>query len=143
MKQFQSGGSLISSEVNTLFSLLRTRKTKVFFYGFVSAFVAGTVFLAFNSSGTSLASSQPWFNNIFSAASHICDIFQGSWVKDDSYPLYREGSCPHIDEPFDCFRNGRPDLNYQKLRWQPDDCDIPRLVGDNLKMMHLFVFRLE
>ncbi|KAK1301817.1 hypothetical protein QJS10_CPB12g01533 [Acorus calamus] len=71
MKQFQSGGSHISSEVKTLFSLLRTRKTKVFLYGFVSAFVAGTVFLAFNSSGTSLASSQPWFNNIFSAASHI------------------------------------------------------------------------
>ncbi|KAK1309105.1 hypothetical protein QJS10_CPA09g00313 [Acorus calamus] len=60
MKQFQSGGSLISSEVKTLFSLLRTRKTKVFLYGFVSAFVAGTVFLAFNPSGTSLASSQPW-----------------------------------------------------------------------------------
>ncbi|CAL9136516.1 unnamed protein product [Musa textilis] len=56
-----------------------------------------------------------------------CDIFQGRWVKDDSYPLYPEGSCPHIDEPFDCYRNGRPDRAYQKLRWLPDGCNIPRL----------------
>ncbi|KAH7656157.1 PC-Esterase protein [Dioscorea alata] len=56
-----------------------------------------------------------------------CDIFQGRWVKDDSYPLYPEGSCPHIDEPFDCYLNGRPDRSYQKLRWQPNGCNIPRL----------------
>lgn len=55
-----------------------------------------------------------------------CDIFHGKWVYDDSYPLYSEGSCPHIDEPFDCFLNGRPDRAYQKLRWQPDSCKIPR-----------------
>ncbi|KAK8958610.1 hypothetical protein KSP40_PGU019608 [Platanthera guangdongensis] len=55
-----------------------------------------------------------------------CDIFHGKWVYDDSYPLYSEGSCPHIDEPFDCFLNGRPDRAYQKLRWQPDGCKIPR-----------------
>ncbi|CAL9041775.1 protein trichome birefringence-like [Musa acuminata AAA Group] len=56
-----------------------------------------------------------------------CDIFQGRWVKDDSYPLYPEGSCPHIDEPFDCYHNGRPDRAYQKLRWLPNGCSIPRL----------------
>ncbi|XP_020599459.1 protein trichome birefringence-like [Phalaenopsis equestris] len=55
-----------------------------------------------------------------------CDIFHGKWVKEDSYPLYAEGSCPHIDEPFDCFHNGRPDRAYQKLRWQPDGCNVPR-----------------
>ncbi|XP_026661054.2 protein trichome birefringence-like [Phoenix dactylifera] len=56
-----------------------------------------------------------------------CDIFQGNWVKDDSYPLYPEGSCPHVAEPFNCYLNGRPDRAYQKLRWKPDGCDIPRL----------------
>jgi PMR5 N terminal Domain len=55
-----------------------------------------------------------------------CDMFQGQWVKDDSYPLYPEGSCPHIDEPFDCYHNGRPNRSYQKLRWQPHGCKIPR-----------------
>ncbi|XP_042484642.1 protein trichome birefringence-like [Macadamia integrifolia] len=58
-----------------------------------------------------------------------CNIFDGRWVKDDSYPLYPPGSCPHIDEPFDCFLNGRPDQAYQKLRWQPKNCNIPRLNG--------------
>ncbi|KQK19084.1 protein trichome birefringence-like 1 isoform X2 [Brachypodium distachyon] len=56
-----------------------------------------------------------------------CDMFHGSWVQDNSYPLYPGGSCPHIDEPFDCHLNGRPDRGYQKLRWQPSGCSIPRL----------------
>ncbi|KAG9459824.1 hypothetical protein H6P81_004332 [Aristolochia fimbriata] len=56
-----------------------------------------------------------------------CNIFDGKWVKDDSYPLYKGGSCPYIDEPFDCFLNGRPDKDYQKLRWKPNGCNIPRL----------------
>lgn len=55
-----------------------------------------------------------------------CDLFDGKWVKDDSYPLYKEGSCPYIDQPFDCFLNGRPDQDFQKLRWQPKGCNIPR-----------------
>ncbi|WOL06626.1 protein trichome birefringence-like [Canna indica] len=55
-----------------------------------------------------------------------CDFSRGRWVKDESYPLYPEGSCPHIDEPFDCYGNGRPDPAYQKLRWQPSGCNIPR-----------------
>ncbi|XP_044959760.1 protein trichome birefringence-like 1 [Hordeum vulgare subsp. vulgare] len=56
-----------------------------------------------------------------------CDLFHGNWVQDDSYPLYPGGSCPHIDEPFDCHLNGRPDRAYEKLRWQPSGCSIPRL----------------
>uniref|UniRef100_A0A0E0HMJ7 Uncharacterized protein n=1 Tax=Oryza nivara TaxID=4536 RepID=A0A0E0HMJ7_ORYNI len=56
-----------------------------------------------------------------------CDMFHGNWIRDESYPLYPEGSCPHIDEPFDCYLNGRPDRAYQKLRWQPSSCNIPRL----------------
>ncbi|XP_047064019.1 protein trichome birefringence-like 1 [Lolium rigidum] len=56
-----------------------------------------------------------------------CDMFHGNWVRDESYPLYPGGSCPHIDEPFDCHLNGRPDQAYEKLRWQPSECSIPRL----------------
>ncbi|XP_052142070.1 protein trichome birefringence-like 1 [Oryza glaberrima] len=56
-----------------------------------------------------------------------CDMFYGNWVRDDSYPLYPEGSCPHIDESFNCPLNGRPDNAYQRLRWQPSGCSIPRL----------------
>ncbi|CAK7339182.1 unnamed protein product [Dovyalis caffra] len=58
-----------------------------------------------------------------------CSLFDGKWAKDDSYPLYAPGSCPHIDEPFDCFLNGRPDSEFQKYRWQPRHCNIPRMNG--------------
>ncbi|KAK1620355.1 hypothetical protein QYE76_025872 [Lolium multiflorum] len=56
-----------------------------------------------------------------------CDMFYGNWVRDDSYPLYPPGSCPHVDESFNCFLNGRPDKDYQRLRWKPSGCSIPRL----------------
>ncbi|GKV30603.1 hypothetical protein SLEP1_g39397 [Rubroshorea leprosula] len=55
-----------------------------------------------------------------------CNIFDGKWVWDDSYPTYAAGSCPHVDEPFSCYLNGRPDRAYEKYRWQPHDCNIPR-----------------
>ncbi|XP_021858138.1 protein trichome birefringence [Spinacia oleracea] len=61
-----------------------------------------------------------------------CDLFDGKWVKDDSYPLYLPGSCPHIDEPFNCFLNGRPDNTYERYKWQPHGCNIPRLNGTHM-----------
>ncbi|KAL8489822.1 hypothetical protein ACS0TY_025631 [Phlomoides rotata] len=66
-----------------------------------------------------------------------CDIYDGRWVKDDAAsPLYEPGSCPLIDESFDCYRNGRPEHQYLKLRWQPNHCNIPRLDGG--KMLRFF-----
>ncbi|KAI4314358.1 hypothetical protein L6164_027275 [Bauhinia variegata] len=56
-----------------------------------------------------------------------CDIYDGKWVRDNSKPYYRPGSCPYIDESFDCHRNGRPDREYVKWRWHPNGCAIPRL----------------
>lgn len=55
-----------------------------------------------------------------------CDMYEGSWVRDDSYPLYIAGSCPYIDEPFNCFRNGKSENLYEKYRWQPKNCNVPR-----------------
>eukprot|EP01018_Ginkgo_biloba_P008785 Gb_27831 [translate_table: standard] len=56
----------------------------------------------------------------------LCNILDGKWVLDNSYPLYRNSSCPFIDEGFNCQANGRPDSDYMKLRWQPRDCILPR-----------------
>ncbi|PKI43138.1 hypothetical protein CRG98_036444 [Punica granatum] len=65
-----------------------------------------------------------------------CNLYQGRWVKDDSYyPLYPPGSCPHIDEPFDCHLNGRPDSRFLWYRWQPRGCNIPRLNGKKMLKM--------
>lgn len=50
----------------------------------------------------------------------------GKWVKDDGYPVYQPGSCPFVDEAYDCQSNGRPDFEFMKWRWKPDDCDLPR-----------------
>ncbi|XP_076940515.1 protein trichome birefringence-like [Bidens hawaiensis] len=64
-----------------------------------------------------------------------CDLFDGNWVEDDTYPLYKPGSCSLIDEQFNCFANGRPDLGFQKYKWKPNGCTLPRL--DGRKMLEL------
>ncbi|KAI4301506.1 hypothetical protein L6164_034780 [Bauhinia variegata] len=55
-----------------------------------------------------------------------CDLTNGRWVFDESYPLYTKDSCPFIDEGFDCEGNGRSDRKFAKWRWQPQGCDLPR-----------------
>lgn len=55
-----------------------------------------------------------------------CDVYDGGWVFDETYPLYTSDSCPFIDEGFSCGANGRMDDNYMKWRWQPKNCNIPR-----------------
>ncbi|KAJ7979367.1 Protein trichome birefringence-like [Quillaja saponaria] len=55
-----------------------------------------------------------------------CDLYAGTWVKDENYPIYHPGSCPYVDEAYDCQNNGRNDSEYMKWRWKPDGCDLPR-----------------
>ncbi|KAG7576913.1 PMR5 N-terminal domain [Arabidopsis thaliana x Arabidopsis arenosa] len=64
-----------------------------------------------------------------------CEFFEGDWVRDDSYPLYKPGSCNLIDEQFNCISNGRPDVDFQKLKWKPKKCSLPRLNGGKLLEM--------
>jgi hypothetical protein len=59
------------------------------------------------------------------SAAH-CDVYDGNWVFDESYPFYTSNSCPFIDEGFSCEANGRMDRGYMKWRWQPKHCNIPR-----------------
>ena len=55
-----------------------------------------------------------------------CDLFEGNWVWDESYPLYQSKDCSFLDGGFRCSENGRPDLFYTKWRWQPKACNLPR-----------------
>ncbi|BAT81082.1 hypothetical protein LR48_Vigan07g057100 [Vigna angularis] len=56
-----------------------------------------------------------------------CDIFSGSWVRDElNRPLYEESECPYIQPQLTCQEHGRPDKDYQHWRWQPHHCDLPK-----------------
>ncbi|KAL3821385.1 hypothetical protein ACJIZ3_007290 [Penstemon smallii] len=61
-----------------------------------------------------------------------CDIFQGKWVYDNSYPLYNTKMCPFIENMFECQENSRPDKDYMKYRWQPRKKLM--FVGDSLSL---------
>ncbi|KAL0452951.1 UNVERIFIED_CONTAM: protein trichome birefringence [Sesamum latifolium] len=81
--------------------------------------------------GTNAAAGKQGIDDLIKSLMN-CDLFDGNWVKDDSYPLYNPGSCSLIDEQFNCFLNGRPDNGYHKLKWKPKGCTLPRLDGSHM-----------
>ncbi|KAL2508075.1 Protein PMR5 [Forsythia ovata] len=70
---------------------------------------------------------------MLSANQSSCALFMGTWVRDDSYPVY-QSSCPMIDPEFNCQMYGRPDTDYLKYRWKPANCEIPRFNGLDFAM---------
>ncbi|XWS30009.1 hypothetical protein CRYUN_Cryun24cG0081400 [Craigia yunnanensis] len=56
-----------------------------------------------------------------------CNIFEGKWVYDPiGSPLYDSAMCPFFSDTTSCRRNGRPDKEYEKWRWEANECKIPR-----------------
>ncbi|RRT47203.1 hypothetical protein B296_00039983, partial [Ensete ventricosum] len=56
-----------------------------------------------------------------------CDLSRGDWVYDDvNHPFYREDQCEFLSTQVACLKNGRKEDMYQKWRWQPKDCSLPK-----------------
>ncbi|KAL9234008.1 hypothetical protein vseg_008932 [Gypsophila vaccaria] len=60
----------------------------------------------------------------------MCNLFQGKWVFNmGAIPFYDYSSCPFLEPEFDCIKYGRPDKQYLKYSWVPDNCALPRIDG--------------
>ncbi|XP_051120591.1 protein trichome birefringence-like 10 [Andrographis paniculata] len=103
-------------------------------YGFLNNLLGTSTFkttppsFQFNSDGSSSSSSDKLagFLEMESSGGSGCDIFNGHWVWDQTYPLYQSQDCGFLDQGFRCAENGRPDAFYTKWRWQPKNCNLPR-----------------
>ncbi|KAK0584212.1 hypothetical protein LWI29_009321 [Acer saccharum] len=54
-----------------------------------------------------------------------CDIFTGKWVPNPKGPYYTNTSCNLIIDQQNCMKFGRPDTEFMKWRWKPDECELP------------------
>ena len=54
-----------------------------------------------------------------------CDLFSGEWVPNPDAPYYTNTSCWAIHEHQNCIKYGRPDSEFMKWRWKPDECELP------------------
>ncbi|KAL4568620.1 hypothetical protein LXL04_024235 [Taraxacum kok-saghyz] len=55
---------------------------------------------------------------------HKCDVFSGEWVPNPKAPYYLNTTCWAIHEHQNCQKYGRPDSDFMKWRWKPDECDL-------------------
>ncbi|CAN0913900.1 Protein trichome birefringence-like 43 [Linum grandiflorum] len=67
-----------------------------------------------------------------------CDLYAGKWVAPVAGesappppPFYEVSECPFIEKEFDCVKNGRPDREYLRYRWEPSSCELPSFNGED------------
>ncbi|TXG57857.1 hypothetical protein EZV62_015686 [Acer yangbiense] len=54
-----------------------------------------------------------------------CDIFTGKWVPNPKGPYYTNTSCNLVIDQQNCMKFGRPDTEFMKWMWKPDECELP------------------
>ena len=66
-----------------------------------------------------------------------CDYSVGSWVRDNSRPLYSGLECNMWLSPgFSCRLHNHPDKLLDRYRWQPAGCDLPQFNAS--AVLHLY-----
>jgi len=63
--------------------------------------------------------------NLPSTSLKNCDIFSGEWVPNPKGPYYTNKTCWAIHEHQNCMKYGRPDSEFMKWRWKPNECELP------------------
>ncbi|XP_039003887.1 protein trichome birefringence-like 42 [Hibiscus syriacus] len=62
-----------------------------------------------------------------------CNVFEGKWVYDPKEsPLYDSAMCPFLSDRASCQGNGRQDKEYERWRWEVNECKIPRFDAKDL-----------
>ncbi|RZC74721.1 hypothetical protein C5167_050199 [Papaver somniferum] len=55
-----------------------------------------------------------------------CDLFKGTWVWDEeNAPYYTNATCSAIHEQQNCIKYEKPNLDFTKWRWKPNECKLP------------------
>ncbi|KAI8534328.1 hypothetical protein RHMOL_Rhmol10G0081600 [Rhododendron molle] len=54
-----------------------------------------------------------------------CNLFKGEWVPYPKGPYYTNESSCALEKTQNCLKFGRPDTEFLKWRWRPDDCELP------------------
>ncbi|OVA06438.1 PMR5 N-terminal domain [Macleaya cordata] len=83
-------------------------------------------------SSTSIPSSSTSFGDVVAnpmstvmRSSKKCDLFRGEWVRNPDAPYYTNTTCWAIHEHQNCMKYGRPNMDFTKWRWKPDECELP------------------
>ncbi|WOH11352.1 hypothetical protein DCAR_0830834 [Daucus carota subsp. sativus] len=59
-----------------------------------------------------------------------CNYAKGKWIPDDNRPLYSGFGCKQwLSSMWACRLTQRTDFAYEKLRWQPKNCEMDNLTG--------------
>ncbi|TKY54409.1 trichome birefringence 16 [Spatholobus suberectus] len=62
--------------------------------------------------------------------SKVCNYAKGKWVPDNNRPLYSGFGCKQwLSGMWACRMMQRTDFEYEKLRWQPKDCQMEEFEG--------------
>ncbi|PSS33615.1 Protein trichome birefringence-like [Actinidia chinensis var. chinensis] len=54
-----------------------------------------------------------------------CNMLKGNWVPYLDGPYYTNETKCIIDNRQNCLKFGRPDTEFMKWRWKPDECELP------------------